>query len=59
MARCWEVIDAQAQMALNSDGFTEIDMDTLKQILQRETLNCKEVVFINNIIDVSLNSVTF
>ena len=43
MSRCWEVIDAQAQLALHSEGFTEIDMDTLKQILQRETLNCKEV----------------
>ena len=45
MARCWEVIDAQAQLALNSEGFTEIDMDTLKQILQRESLNCKEVQY--------------
>ncbi|XP_057374297.1 BTB/POZ domain-containing protein 6-B-like isoform X1 [Daphnia carinata] len=44
MSRCWEVIDAQAQLALHSEGFTEIDMDTLKQILQRETLNCKESV---------------
>ncbi len=43
MSRCWEVIDAQAQLALHSEGFTEIDIDTLKQILQRETLNCKEV----------------
>lgn len=49
MARCWEVIDAQAQLALNSEGFTEIDMDTLKQILQRESLNCKEVIFHLNI----------
>jgi hypothetical protein len=45
MARCWEVIDAQAQLALNSEGFTEIDIDTLKQILQRESLNCKEVQY--------------
>jgi len=44
MSRCWEVIDAQAQLALHSEGFCEIDMDTLKQILQRETLNCKEAV---------------
>ena len=44
MARCWEVLDAQAQLALHSDGFTEIDMDTLESILQRETLNCKEVL---------------
>ena len=41
--RCWEVIDAQAKLALDSDGFCDIDIDTLKQILQRETLNCKEV----------------
>ncbi len=34
MSRCWEVIDAQAQLALHSDGFAEIDMDTLKQILK-------------------------
>jgi len=43
MSRCWEVIDAQAQLALDSEGFSEIDIETLKQILQRETLNCKEV----------------
>ena len=43
MSRCWEVIDAQAQLALDSEGFSEIDRETLKQILQRETLNCKEV----------------
>ena len=45
MSRCWEVIDAQAQLALlHSDGFCEIDIDSLKEILQRETLNCKETV---------------
>lgn len=44
MSRCWEVIDAQAQLALDSEGFSEIDIETLKQILQRETLNCKETV---------------
>lgn len=44
MSRCWEVIDAQAQLALDSEGFSEIDIETLKQILQRETLNCKEVL---------------
>ncbi|KAG1652192.1 BTB/POZ domain-containing protein 3 [Nymphon striatum] len=43
MQRCWEVIDAQAAMALTSEGFTEIDIDTLKSILARETLNIKEI----------------
>ncbi len=44
MQRCWEVIDAQAELALRSEGFTEIDLPTLEHILQRETLNVKEAV---------------
>lgn len=49
MQRCWEVIDAQAELALRSDGFVEIDYQTLISILSRETLNAKEVIqlFIN------------
>lgn len=42
--RCWEVIDAQAELALKSEGFCEIDQQTLEIILTRETLNTKEVV---------------
>ncbi|XP_014013038.1 BTB/POZ domain-containing protein 3 [Salmo salar] len=42
--RCWEVIDAQAELALRSEGFTDIDSQTLESILQRETLNAKEEV---------------
>ncbi|CAB4062418.1 BTBD3_6 [Lepeophtheirus salmonis] len=44
MQRCWEVIDAQASMALLAESFSDIDVDTLKKILSRETLNCKETV---------------
>ncbi|KAK6304504.1 hypothetical protein J4Q44_G00250900 [Coregonus suidteri] len=44
MRRCWEVIDAQAKLALGAEGFCEIDLQTLEIILQRETLNTKEVV---------------
>ncbi|XP_043221301.1 BTB/POZ domain-containing protein 6-like [Amphibalanus amphitrite] len=44
MQRCWEIIDAQAEVALRSEGFTEVDHNTLKSVLARETLNCKEVV---------------
>ncbi|XP_028914705.1 BTB/POZ domain-containing protein 6 [Ornithorhynchus anatinus] len=42
--RCWEVIDAQAEMALASEGFREIDRQTLEIILAREALNAKEAV---------------
>lgn len=42
--RCWEVIDAQAELALRSEGFCDIDAQTLESILQRETLNTKEIV---------------
>ncbi|KAG5855598.1 hypothetical protein ANANG_G00050760 [Anguilla anguilla] len=42
--RCWEVIDAQAELALRSEGFCDIDAQTLESILLRETLNAKELV---------------
>ncbi|XP_010780284.1 BTB/POZ domain-containing protein 3-like [Notothenia coriiceps] len=42
--RCWEVIDAQAELALRSEGFCDIDSQTLESILKRETLNAKEMV---------------
>ena len=41
--RCFEVIDAQTELALTSEGFAQIDYDTLRRILCRETLNAKEV----------------
>ncbi|KAJ3615152.1 hypothetical protein NHX12_018720 [Muraenolepis orangiensis] len=41
--RCWEVIDAQAEPALRSEGFRDIDVGTLESILGRETLNAKEL----------------
>uniref|UniRef100_A0AAG5CPR1 BTB domain-containing protein n=1 Tax=Anopheles atroparvus TaxID=41427 RepID=A0AAG5CPR1_ANOAO len=43
MQRCWEVIDAQAEMAIKSEGFADIDLKTFETILARETLNCKEI----------------
>lgn len=47
MQRCWEVIDAQAEEALKSDGFTEMDLNTLKTVLTRETINAKELSLFN------------
>ncbi|XP_068198543.1 BTB/POZ domain-containing protein 6-B-like [Antennarius striatus] len=41
---CWEVIDAQAELALRSDGFCEIDRPTLELILRRESLNVREAL---------------
>ncbi|TGZ54816.1 BTB/POZ domain-containing protein 3 [Temnothorax longispinosus] len=32
-----------AEMALRSDGFVDIDIHTLESVLSRETLNCKEI----------------
>jgi BTB/POZ domain-containing protein 3/6 len=43
MQRCWEVLDAQAELAVKSEGFVDIDMRTFETILARETLNCKEI----------------
>ncbi|XP_043654935.1 BTB/POZ domain-containing protein 6 isoform X1 [Drosophila teissieri] len=43
MQRCWEVIDAQAEMAVKSEDFVDIDLKTFESILSRETLNCKEI----------------
>jgi len=51
MQRCWEVIDAQAEMALKSEGFVDIDMSTLESVLGRETLNCREM----NLLEAALN----
>lgn len=45
--RCWEVIDAQAEEALKSEGFTEMDINTLKAVMSRETLNAKEISVFN------------
>lgn len=47
MQQCWEVIDAQAEEALASEGFTDIDFSTLESVLLRETLNAREVSVFN------------
>ncbi|XP_017293759.1 BTB/POZ domain-containing protein 6-B [Kryptolebias marmoratus] len=49
--RCWEVIDAQAELALRSEGFCEIDRPTLEMVLQRESLNVREVLVFRAVLD--------
>ena len=44
--RCWELVDAQAEHVLKSEGFTELDFETFKKIISRDTLNASEnIVF--------------
>ena len=44
MQRCWDFIDTQTEVALQSDGFTDITYQTLEEILSRDTLNVRETV---------------
>lgn len=39
---CWRVIDAQAELALRSDGFLHLDPGTLENVLRRDSLNANE-----------------
>ncbi|KAK7793673.1 hypothetical protein R5R35_013153 [Gryllus longicercus] len=39
---CLEMIDKNTQEALNADGFTDIDIDTLTAVLERDTLRIRE-----------------
>ncbi|XP_002130943.2 BTB/POZ domain-containing protein 6-B [Ciona intestinalis] len=40
--RCWEVIDAQTELSLNAEGFTDVDGKTLRSIVCRESLSVNE-----------------
>ena len=44
MQRCLGVIDLQAEEALQSDSFTDIDYQTLEQILGRDSLRARETM---------------
>lgn len=44
----------QAEMAVKSEGFVDIDMATLESVMARETLNCKEM----NLLEAALNWAT-
>lgn len=39
---CWQIIDAQAELVLRSEGFLQLDSNTLKSVLRRDSLNAKE-----------------
>lgn len=39
---CWDVMDAQAELALRSEGMKQLDEATFISILERDTLACKE-----------------
>ena len=44
MKRCLEFIDSRTEEALQSDSFTDIDYQTLEQILGRDTLSAEETI---------------
>ena len=44
MKRCLKFIDSRTEEALQSDSFTDIDYQTLEQILNRDTLSAEETV---------------
>ena len=41
--RCWKVIDEQTVEAVKSDGFATIERSLLEAVVERDTLNVKEV----------------
>ena len=41
-ALCLEMIDKNTTEALSADGFTDIDLDTLNAVLERDTLRIRE-----------------
>ncbi|XP_073231010.1 BTB/POZ domain-containing protein 6-B-like [Porites lutea] len=41
--RCWKVIESQTEQALKSDGFEMIEKTLLEALVQRETLEIREV----------------
>ena len=44
MQHCWDIIESRFEEALQSDNFTDIDYQTLEQILGHDTLLAKETV---------------
>ena len=40
---CWEVIDKQANEAVKSDGFVTVEKSVLEALVERDSLNVKEV----------------
>ena len=40
---CWEVIDQQADEAVKSDGFMTIEKSVLEELVERDSLNVREV----------------
>ena len=43
MNRCWEVIDEQTDEAVKSNGFATIERSVLEELVERDSLNVKEV----------------
>lgn len=41
--RCWEVVDEETELAIQSDGFLTIDRSLLERLVERDSLAVKEI----------------
>ena len=41
--RCWEIIDTYTTQVLESEAFSELDIETLSLLVQRNTISSKEI----------------
>lgn len=47
---CLETIDKCTADALNAEGFTDVDMETLSSVLDRDSLRIKETTLFNAVV---------
>ena len=47
---CLEMIDKQTPEALSAEGFTDIDVDTLSTVLDRDSLRIREAKLFTHVI---------
>uniref|UniRef100_A0A915JEM8 BTB domain-containing protein n=1 Tax=Romanomermis culicivorax TaxID=13658 RepID=A0A915JEM8_ROMCU len=47
---CFEMIDKHTTESLNAEGFTDIDLDTLSAVMERDTLRIREVVLFQAVV---------
>ena len=49
--RCWKVIDEHADAAVKSDGFATLERSLLEEVVQRDTLNIREVELFKGVVE--------
>ena len=49
--RCWKVIDEHADAAVKSDGFATLERSLLEEVIERDTLNIREVELFKGVVE--------